>query len=159
MKRVDLVIAVDDPRADDVRALLVTHLSFARDVTPEGHVHALELDGLVDPAVTFFSVRRLGELIGMGALKQLDERHGELKSMHMKQAVRRDGVGTALVGHLLAEARRRGYARVSLETGTGPAFAAGRALYERTGFTRCPPFAQYWDNPHSVCMTIELTPE
>ena len=154
---VELVIAVDDPSADDVRALLTTHLSFAREVTPEGHVHALELDGLRDPAVTLFSVRRDGELVGMGALKQLDDTHGELKSMHVKHDVRRGGVGRALVGYLLAEARARGYTRVSLETGTGPAFEAGRALYERMGFTPCPPFAQYWDNPYSVCMSIELT--
>ncbi|MBV8690269.1 MAG: GNAT family N-acetyltransferase [Actinobacteria bacterium] len=154
--RGDLVIAVDDPHADDVRELLATHLSFARDVTPEGHVHALELDGLVDPSVTFFTVRRAGVLVGMGALKQLDDTHGELKSMHVKEVARRDGVGRALVEHLLAEGRARGYTRVSLETGTGPAFDAGHALYARAGFTRCPPFAQYWDNPYSVCMTIEL---
>ncbi|MBV9666160.1 MAG: GNAT family N-acetyltransferase, partial [Actinobacteria bacterium] len=75
---------------------------------------------------------------------------------HVKEVARRDGVGRALVEHLLAEGRARGYTRVSLETGTGPAFEAGHALYARAGFTRCPPFAQYWDNPYSVCMTIEL---
>lgn len=151
-----LTIAVDDPLAGDVQELLAVHLAFANEVTPEGHVHALGMDGLLEPAVTFFSVRRDGELVGMGALKQLDENHGELKSMHVKQDVRRDGVGRALVEYLLAEARARGYARVSLETGTYPAFAAGRALYETMGFTVCPPFARYWENPHSVCMTIEL---
>lgn len=151
-----LAIAVDDPRAEDVRGLLAVHLAFAHEMTPAGHAHALEVDGLVDPSVTFYSVRRSGELVGMGALKQLDETHGELKSMHVKQDVRRGGVGRALVNHLLAEARARGYTRVSLETGSGPAFEAGRALYAALGFTVCPPFAQYWENPHSVCMTLEL---
>jgi len=153
---VTLTIAVDDPLAEDVRALLAEHLAFANEVTPEGHVHALGMDGLLEEAVTFFSVRRDGELVGMGALKQLDETHGELKSMHVKQDIRRSGVGRALVEYLLAEARVRGYARVSLETGTGPAFAAARALYEAMGFAVCPPFAQYWENPYSVCMAIEL---
>lgn len=151
-----LTITVDDPMADDVQALLAAHLAFAREMTPEGHVHALETEGLLEAAVTFYSVRRDGELVGMGALKQLDETHGELKSMHVKQDMRRAGVGRVLVEHLLAEARTRGYARVSLETGTGPAFEAGRALYEATSFAVCPPFAQYWENPHSVCMTLEL---
>jgi len=78
----DVVIAVDDPRRDDVRALLEAHLAFSRAVTPPGHVHALEIDGLLDPAVTFFSARRDGVLVGIGALKRLDDSHAEVKSMH-----------------------------------------------------------------------------
>jgi ribosomal protein S18 acetylase RimI-like enzyme len=151
-----LVIAVDDPQADDVRALLETHLAFAHDVTPDGHVHALARDGLLDPSVTFFSARREGALLGVGALRELDPAHGELKSMHISERVRGQGVGRALVDHLLAVAASRGYERVSLETGTMDAFAPARAMYERAGFTPCAPFGDYAVNPYSVCMTIAI---
>jgi putative acetyltransferase len=155
---VDLLIAPDDPRADDVRALLATHLGFSHAVTPPGHVHALDVDGLVDPAVSFFSARHEGVLVGIGALKQLDEARGELKSMHTVARVRGRGVGRAMVGHLLDVARGRGYRWVGLETGTNEAYAPARALYAATGFTTCPPFAQYTDNPHSTCMHLALAP-
>jgi len=151
-----LVIAVDDPRADDVRALLETHLAFAHDVTPEGHVHALDIDELLDHAVTFFGARREGTLLGVGALRELDPAHGELKSMHISESVRGQGVGRALVDHILGVAAGRGYERVSLETGTMTAFEPARTMYERAGFTACDPFADYTRNQHSVCMTIEI---
>jgi putative acetyltransferase len=154
----DLVIAVDDPQAGDVRALLDRHLAFAREVTPPGHVHALDHDGLVDPAVTFFGARRGGVLLGVGALKRLDDTHGELKSMHTAEEARGQGVGRAMVDHLLAVAAGRGYRRASLETGTMPAFAPARALYAAVGFVPCPPFGDYTVNPHSTCMTLQLAP-
>jgi putative acetyltransferase len=153
---VDQVIGVDDPRADDVRALLEAHLEFARAVTPAEHVHALDVDGLLDPTVTFFSARRDGALVGVGALKALDDAHAELKSMHTVEAARNKGVGRAMVECLLAVATARGYQRVSLETGTMDAFAPARGLYESAGFTPCAPFGEYSENPHSVCMTITL---
>ena len=84
----DLVIAIDDPRIDDVRTLLDRHLAFAREITPPDHVHAMEVDDLLGPAVTFFSARRDGVLLGVGALKRLDETHAELKSMHTSEAAR-----------------------------------------------------------------------
>jgi putative acetyltransferase len=152
----DLVIAVDDPRIDDVRTLLDRHLAFAREVTPPDHVHAMEVDDLVDPAVTFFSVRRAGVLLGVGALKRLDESHAEVKSMHTSESARGEGVGRAMVGHLLAVAADRGYQRVSLETGTMDAFAPARSLYTTVGFEPCAPFGEYSDNPHSAYMTIDL---
>jgi putative acetyltransferase len=155
----DLVIAVNDPRADDVQALLARHLAFAHAVTPPGHVHALDVDGLSDPAVTFFSARRDGALLGVGALKALDARHGELKSMHTAEAARGTGVGRAVLDHLLGVAAARHYRRVSLETGTNDAFAAARALYRSAGFVPCEPFAHYTANPHSACMTLELRPD
>jgi len=154
----DLVFAVGDPRAEDVGALLATHLAFARDVTPPGHVHALEIDGLLDPAVTFFSVRRGGVLLGVGALKRLDASHAELKSMHVSEAIRGQGVGRAMVEHLLAVAAGEGYQRVSLETGTMDAFAPARRLYERAGFVPCEPFGEYTANANSTCMTITIGP-
>jgi putative acetyltransferase len=153
----DLDIAPDDPLAEDVRALLAVHLAFAREVTPEGHVHALDLDGLLDPAVTFFSARRDGELLGVGALRRLDDGHAEIKSMHITAAARGQGVGRAMVDHLLATAAARGHRRVSLETGTDDAFVPARALYAGAGFVPCEPFADYTANPYSTCMTRVLS--
>jgi putative acetyltransferase len=152
----DLVIAADDPRMDDVRTLLDRHLAFAREVTRPDHVHAMEVDDLVGPAVNFFSARRDGVLLGVGALKRLDEAHAELKSMHTTEAARGQGIGRALVDHLLAVARDRSYQRVSLETGTGDAFVPARSLYTKAGFRPCAPFGAYTDNPYSACMTIDL---
>jgi putative acetyltransferase len=152
----DLVIAVDDPRIDDVRTLLDRHLAFALEVSPPDHVHAMEVDDLVDPAVTFFSARRDCVLLGVGALKRLDESHAELKSMHTSEAARGQGVGRAIVDHLLAVAADRRYQRVSLETGTMDAFAPARSLYTKVGFEPCAPFGEYTVNPYSACMTIDL---
>jgi putative acetyltransferase len=151
-----LAIEIDDPRADDVRALLERHLAFADEHTPPQDVHALHLNGLLNPDITLFSARRDRELLAIGALKQLDETHGELKSMHTDEAVRGQGIGRAMVNHLLREARQRGYRRVSLETGTMDAFAPARSLYIRSGFTPCSPFGDYWQSPNSVCMTLSL---
>lgn len=147
------VIDVDDPRADDVRSLLEQHLTFARGVTPPEDVHALDLDGPLDPTITFFSLRVDGELLGVGAIKQLDADHAEVKSMHTAAAARRRGVGRAIVEHLLAVAAARGVRRVSLETGAGDAFAPARALYARAGFVPCGPFDDYDASPNSAYMT------
>ncbi len=154
---VGVVIAVDDPRTDDVRALLERHLEFSYEFSPEEHVHALDIDGLLDPAVTFFSARDPeGTLLGVGALKHLDDTNGELKSMHTTEAARRQGIGEQMLSHLLDVAESRGYERVSLETGTMDAYRPARAMYAKAGFTRCPPFGQYTDNPYSMCMAIEM---
>src|SRR4249919_492287 len=118
-----LVIDVDDPRRADVRALLQRHLDFSHETSPPEDVHALDLSGLLDPSITFFSARQGGQLLGVGALRQLDGTHGELKSMHTAAEVRGQGVGRAMVERLLAEARQRGLERVSLETGSMEAFA------------------------------------
>jgi putative acetyltransferase len=149
-------IAIDDPRADDVHALLGRHLAFAHEHTPPAGVHALGLDGLLDPAVTLFSARRRRQLLAIGALKELDETHAELKSMHTAEAARRQGIGRAMVDHLLALARERGYRRVSLETGTVDAFAPARSLYASAGFTPCGPFGDYRLSPTNTFMTLLL---
>ena len=149
-------IAIDDPRDPPVRELLERHLAFARTTTPPEDVHALEVDALVDPTVTFFSYRDGDEILGVAALKHLDAGHAEIKSMHTAEAARGRGVGRALVDHLLALARERGYRRVSLETGSGPAFAPARALYTNAGFTPCGPFADYPDTPNSAYLTLRL---
>jgi putative acetyltransferase len=153
-----LLVIEDDPGASDVRALLARHLAFTRAQSPPEHVHALDVDGLLEPDVSFFSARRDGVLLGVGALKQVgdDHHHVELKSMHTAEAARRQGVGVTVLRHLLDTAARRGFRRVSIETGTMDAFAPARALYSSAGFVVCPPFGSYTVNPYSVCMTMVL---
>jgi putative acetyltransferase len=112
----------------------------------------------LDQAVTFFSARRGDALLGIGALKELDAFHGELKSMHTKEVARRRGVGRAIVEHLLSVAFDRKYQRVSLETGTMEAFVPARMLYAKVGFRPCEPFDGYTSSPHSICMTMYLDP-
>jgi putative acetyltransferase len=149
-------ISVDDPRAPDVVDLLQRHLAFAHSHSPPQDVHALGLDGLLDAAVTFFSFRRDGQLLAVGALKQLDRHHAELKSMHTAQAARGRGIGRAMVEYLIGVARERGCRRVSLETGTMAAFAPARSLYASAGFEPCAPFGDYHPSLNSTCMTLAL---
>jgi putative acetyltransferase len=125
-------------------------------VTPPEDVHALDLDGLLDSSITFFSLRSGGELLGVGAIKQLDGDHAEVKSMHTTAAARRRGVGRAMLDHLLAVAAERGVRRVSLETGAGEPFAPARSLYAGAGFVPCGPFGEYRASPNSTFMTLRL---
>ena len=152
-------IAGDDPRASDVRALIERHLAFANEHSPPEDVHALDLSDLLHADVSFFSFRLNGDLLGIGALKMLDARHGELKSMHTADPARGRGIGRAMVEHLLAVARERGIHRVSLETGTKAAFAPARRLYEKAGFEPCEPYGSYGPSPNSICMTLSLLDE
>jgi putative acetyltransferase len=149
-------IAADDPRAPDVQALLRRHLEFAHATTPPEGVHALDTGGLLDPAVTVFSLRRDRELIAIGALKELDPRHGVVKSMHTAAAARGSGAGRAMLTHLVRVAAERGYERISLETGSMAAFGPARALYASAGFTLCGPFAAYQPSPTSTFMTLAV---
>lgn len=153
------VIAVEDPCAPDVVALLEVHLAFNHDVTPAGHVHALDLDGLTDPSVSFFTARDPGDgtLVGVAALKALDDHHAELKSMHTIAARRGTGVGRRVVDHLVAHARAHGFDRISLETGNTDAYAPARSLYAAAGFVPCGPFAAYVADHHSAFLTLDLT--
>lgn len=152
----ELVIAADDPASPDVRALLETHLAFARGQTPPEDAHALDVAELRAPGVWFFSVRRNGELLGVGAVKRLDESHAEIKSMHTAEAARGLGVSRAMVDHLVGVARSQGFRRVSLETGSMAAFDPARALYASAGFDPCEPFADYRPSRNSVYMTLAL---
>ncbi len=149
-------IKVDDLSGPEVRALLEEHLRHMHSVSPPESVHALDLEGLRRPEVTFWTAWEGGELVGCGALKQLDPRHGEVKSMRTAAAHLRKGVAARLLEHILAEAARRGYARLSLETGSQDAFEPARQLYARFGFDYCEPFADYREDPNSVFMTREL---
>ena len=144
---------LDDP---DVLALLREHLQGMADHSPPESIHALDVGGLKAPGITFWTMRDGSEVLGCIALKQLDERHGEIKSMRTASAHLRKGVGAALLEHLVAEARRRGYERLSLETGSGPGFEAAHALYRKFGFVECGPFADYREDPFSRFMTIVL---
>lgn len=150
------VIEVEDPRRDDVRRLLDQHRLFASGVMPPDGVHVLDPDDALDGTVTFFSVRVDGELLGIGALKQLDPEHAELKSMHAALAARGRGVGRALLDHLVAVAEARGARRVSLECGAGEAFVPARSLYASAGFMPCAPFGEYTQTPDNVFMTRAL---
>ena len=148
--------SVDDPRAADVRGLLELHLAFTRAQSPPEDVHALDIDGLLDPAVTLFSFRAGGELLAIGALKRLGEHHAELKSMHTVQIARGQGIGRAMLDHLIAVARARGFGRLSLETGVQSAFAPARLLYASAGFITCGPFGDYRQSPNSTFMSLTL---
>ena len=153
---VDGRIAPDDPRAEDVRALLVRHLTFTNEHSPPEDMHALDVDGLLDPAVSFFSFRLEGRLLGIGALKRLDADHAELKSMHTLEEARCRGIGGAMLDHLVGTARRRRFRRVSLETGSMAAFEPARSLYANRGFQPCGPFSDYVESPNSTFMTLSL---
>jgi putative acetyltransferase len=152
-----LRIELDDPDRDDVRDLLAHHLAFAHEQSPPEDVHALDVSALQHPSISFYGARLPdGRLVGVGALKALTADHGELKSMHTSEIARGQGIGRAMLEHLLAVARDRGYRRVSLETGTVDAFVPARTMYESVGFRPCPPFADYRAGAYSVCMTLAL---
>lgn len=153
------MIARADPLDGQVRILIERHLAFGRAFTPPEFAHALEVDELIDQDIALFAAHEGQEVVGVGALKELDRHHGELKTMHTAEASRGRGVGRAILDHLLAEARRRGYRRVSLETGTMDAFAPARALYESVGFRACEPFGSYRLTRHSVYLTLALSEE
>lgn len=148
----------DDLARGPVRALVAEHLADMFATTPPESVHALDLAGLREPGLSMWSAWRGEELLGCAALKELDCAHGELKSMRTTGTARRAGVADALLRHLLGQARTRGYARVSLETGVENYFAPARALYARHGFTPCGPFGEYTDDPLSRYLTLALTP-
>ena len=149
-------IRIDDLRGPEIAELLETHVAFCRSTSPPESTHVLDLDSLRVPQITFWSVWDGPELVGCGALKELEPGHGEVKSMHTAAAHRGRGVGLAVLKQIVGEARARGYRRLSLESGSMTAFAPARALYAAFGFVACPPFGAYRLDPNSVFMTLEL---
>ena len=149
-------VRVDDLRGAQIIRLLEEHLRNMHEITPAESVHALDLSGLRRPEVTMWSAWEGAELLGCGALKALDGRHGELKSMRTARAHLRKGVASGILRVMLAEAKKRDYRRLSLETGSMAAFEPARSLYARFGFQPCGPFAGYTDDPNSYFMTLEL---
>ena len=138
-----ILIAPDDPARDDITALLEVHAAFALEESPPDTCHFLDVAGLKTPDITFWSARDGETLLGVVALKALDDRSGEVKSMHVAEAARGKGAGRALMAHLIDEARSRGYRSLWLETGNTAGFEAALALYARLGFSECPPFGGY----------------
>jgi putative acetyltransferase len=149
-------IKVDDLRGAEIAALLTEHLECVAQVSPKKSRHALDLDGLRQPDITFWTAWEGAELAGCGALRELDPGHGEIKSMRTARAFLRRGVALALLHHITAEARRRGYRRLSLETGAMEYFVPAHRLYYKFGFSKCAPFGGYVEDPNSLFMTMSL---
>ena len=149
-------IKVDDLTGPEIAALLDEHLESMYTHSPPESVHALPIDKLQSPDVTFWSMWENNELLGCGALKELDRQHGEIKSMRTVSGHLRKGVARAVLSHIIEQAKQRGYQRLSLETGSMAAFEPARQLYERVGFTYCEPFGDYIEDPNSVFMTMAL---
>ena len=150
-------ISIEDPRTDDVRELLQQHLEFCHSVTPAEGVFALDVERLRVPGTTLFGIRDAGILLGVCALKLIDQTHAELKSMHTAASSRQLGIGSQLLEHVLSYAAAGGITRVSLETGTFDAFIAARNLYSKFKFVETGRFGDYPDSPTSAFMTLELT--
>ena len=149
-------IVVDDLLGPEIAEFLDEHVQQMRSITPLESKHALDLDGLRQPEVTFWSAWDDGSLVGCAAIKRLDDGHAELKSMRTRPARLRSGIASGLLEHVLAEARRMGFSRLSLETGSADFFHPARSLYQKYGFAPCEPFADYRPDPHSVFMTRAL---
>jgi putative acetyltransferase len=150
-------IAIDDLTRAEVLELLQEHLTNMYELSPPEQVFALDVTKLRAPDVTFWTVWEGGVLLGCGALKELSPTHGEVKSMRTPKAMRRRGAGRAVLAHIVAEAKRRGYALLSLETGSHPAFLPAQSLYQSFGFTYSGPFGGYRENSNSVFMSMRLT--
>jgi len=151
-----MFIERDDLTRPEVLALLGEHLTNMHRLSPRESVHALDAAGLRNPDITFWTIWQDGTLLGCGALRQLSPSHGEVKSMRTPQPLRRRGAGRAMITHIIGEARSRGYERLSLETGSSPAFIPAQTLYRSVGFTSCGPFGDYREDPNSVFMTLRL---
>ncbi len=155
-------IEIDDLTRPAILALLNEHLTNMYELSPPESVHALDVSKLKSPDITFWTVwdddheGRPGALLGCGALKRLSDDHGELKSMRTASTALGGGVGSAMLDHLVAAARAAGMTRLSLETGNSPAFAAAHRLYQREGFARCGPFADYRPTHFTTFYTREI---
>ena len=149
-------IRIDDLQGQAIKALLQVHLDSMRAHSPPGSVHALDLEALRHPSITFWAAWEGDALMGCGALKQLTQDHGEVKSMRTAHRYLRQGVGRALLRHIESAARAMGLKRISLETGPHAPFAAAQKLYASEGFVACGPFADYAPDPYSLFMTKML---
>lgn len=149
-------IKLDNLTSSEVIALVTEHLKGMALISPHESIHALDVSSLRKPDITFWSAWEGDELVGCGALKQLDDQHGEIKSMRTASSNLRKGVARRVLQHIIEEANRRGYRRLSLETGSQDAFDPARKLYFRFGFQRCDPFSDYSEDPNSVFMTLKL---
>jgi len=151
-------IVEDDLTRDAVIAMLDEHFAGMHEVSPPGSCHVMDRASIREHGVTVWTAWEGDDLLGCGALKEIDLEHGEVKSMRTAEKHLRKGVGSAMLEHLINMARERGYRRLSLETGSTEDFEASRQLYSRFGFRVCPPFADYREDPFSCFMTLELEP-
>jgi putative acetyltransferase len=149
-------IRLDDLRGTEIAALLEEHLQDMRLTSPPESKHALDLDGLRQPSISFYTVWEAGALLGCGAVKELEPLHGEIKSMRTAASARGRGVASVVLQHILGVAKERGYTRLSLETGAFDFFKPAHALYRKFGFVESEPFGDYKPDPNSVFMTLEL---
>ena len=146
----------DDLTGPEIKALLQRHGDEMEAASPPGSCHYLDLEGLRVPEISFWTIWDKETLMGCGALKMLDAKHGEIKSMHVHSNARGKGIGDKMLFHIMAKARQRGYNRLSLETGAMAAFEPARRLYEKYGFAECPAFGDYQYDVHSIFMTKEI---
>lgn len=149
-------IKIDDLNGSEVAKLIMEHLDSMRLSSPSESIHALNLEQLQKQDITFWSAWEGNELVGCGALKEIDDQHGEIKSMRTSSLHLRKGVAKRLLQHIVEEAKRRDYRRLSLETGSMKSFEPARRLYTSFGFKFCNPFSDYMEDPNSVFMKLEL---
>jgi putative acetyltransferase len=151
-----MLIKIDDLRGPEVAQILTEHLNDMYAVSPPESVHALDLEKLRQPEITFWSVWDGNQIAGCGAIKELDATHAEIKSMRTANSYRGKGVAVTIMEHILRVAAERQYHRLSLETGPQEFFLPARKLYERFGFEYCGPFGDYAEDPYSTFMTKSL---
>ena len=150
------VISKESPLGADLTLLMQRHTADMHADTPPESIYMMDAGELAVADVSFYVMRDAGQPVAMGAIKKLDATHAEIKSMHVLSEARGNGLSRLMLAHLIAEAKASGLTRLSLETGIQPTFVAARALYEKAGFTKCPAFEGYWNDPNSVFMTREL---
>jgi putative acetyltransferase len=156
MGEIVMEIKIDDLTGPEIGKLIREHLHSMSLISPPESIHALNLDKLKNPDITFWSAWEGNILLGCGALKELDNQHGEIKSMRTSSEHLRKGVAKRVLEHIIEEANRRGYKQLSLETGSMDAFAPARKLYANFGFQYCQPFGDYREDPNSLFMTMKL---
>ena len=149
-------IIIDDLKGDEIKALLQEHLADMLSTSPPESVHTLDINALRGPDITFWSLWVKERLAGCCALKEIDDAHGEIKTLRTSRSHLRQGIATKLLSHILKEAQNRSYTKISLETGSMDAFIPSRALYERFGFNECGPFDKYRKDPNNLFMTKNI---
>ena len=140
----------------EVNNLLKKHFIELRSVSPAGSTHVLDINGLKDPSIKFWSLWENNELVGCGALKFLEKKHGEFKSIRVADNYRKKGIGEKIIDHLIEEAKKLEVSKLSIETGAGNFFLPARKLFSKFGFKKCPPFAHYKIDPNSCYFTLDL---
>ena len=140
----------------EVNNLLKKHFIELRSVSPTGSTHVLDIEGLKDPSIKFWSLWENNKLVGCGALKFLEENHGEFKSIRVADEFKKKGIGERIINHLIEEAKKLKISKLSIETGAGDFFLPARNLFSKFGFKSCPPFAHYKDDPNSCYYTLDL---